>query len=129
MEINWRSTRVRTNDAIYLDIPNYSIARGTIVNLHYPTLIHAMRIRVGVDYEVPPNRVKDALHRAASSAEGVVPSPPVKVFVVGAPTSHRLLASMRHAPHAAAIPAFLFGPNAGGIVPAREAIDRAGSVA
>src|ERR1043166_609441 len=82
MEINWRSTRLRTNDAIYLDIPNYSIARGTIVNLHYPTQIHAMRIRVGVDYQVPPNRVKDALYRAASSAEGVVPAPPVKVFVV-----------------------------------------------
>jgi small-conductance mechanosensitive channel/CRP-like cAMP-binding protein len=82
MEINWRSTRVRTNDAIYLDIPNYSIARGTIVNLHYPTLIHAMRLRVGVDYEIPPNRVKDALLRAATSAEGVVPSPPVKVYVM-----------------------------------------------
>jgi small-conductance mechanosensitive channel len=82
MEINWRSTRLRTNDAIYLDIPNYAIARGTIINLHYPTQTHAMRIRVGVDYEVPPNRVKDALFRAASSAEGVVPSPPTRVFVV-----------------------------------------------
>jgi small-conductance mechanosensitive channel len=82
MEINWRSTRLRTNDAIYLDIPNYAIARGTIINLHYPTPIHAMRIRVGVDYSVPPNRVKDALFRAASSAEGVVPDPITKVFVV-----------------------------------------------
>ena len=82
MEINWRSTRLRTNDAIYLDIPNYAIARGTIINLHYPTQIHAMRIRVGVDYEIPPNRVKDALFRAASSAEGVVPNPPTKIFVV-----------------------------------------------
>ena len=82
MEINWRSTRLRTNDGIYLDIPNFTMARGTIVNLHYPTEIHAMRIQVGVDYEVPPNRVKDALHRAASSAEGVVPSPPTRVFVV-----------------------------------------------
>ena len=75
MEINWRSTRLRTNDAIYLDVPNYSITRGTIVNLHYPTQIHAMRIRVGVDYDVPPNRVKDALLRATTSAEGVVPTP------------------------------------------------------
>ena len=82
MEINWRSTRLRTNDAIYLDIPNNEIVRGTIINLHYPTQIHAMRIRVGVDYEVPPNRVKDALFRATSSAEGVVPSPPIRVFVV-----------------------------------------------
>jgi small-conductance mechanosensitive channel len=82
MEINWRSTRLRTNDGIYLDIPNYTIARGTIINLHYPTEIHAMRIRVGVDYAVPPNQVKDALRRAASSAAGVVPDPPTKVFVV-----------------------------------------------
>ena len=28
MEINWRSTRLRTNDAIYLDIPNYSRSPG-----------------------------------------------------------------------------------------------------
>jgi small-conductance mechanosensitive channel/CRP-like cAMP-binding protein len=82
MEINWRSTRLRTNDGIYLDVPNYTIARGTIVNLHYPTQVHAMRLRVGADYDVPPNRVKDALYRAATSAEGVLPDPPTKVFVM-----------------------------------------------
>jgi small-conductance mechanosensitive channel len=82
MEINWRSTRLRTNDGIYLDVPNYRIARGTIVNLHYPTQVHAMRLRVGADYDVPPNRVKDALYRAASNAEGVLPDPPTKVFVI-----------------------------------------------
>src|ERR1700736_4927194 len=82
MEINWRSTRLRTNDAIYLDIPNNEIVRTTIINLHYPTEVHAMRIRVGVDYHVPPNRVKDALGRAATNASGVLPNPPVKVFLV-----------------------------------------------
>jgi small-conductance mechanosensitive channel len=82
MEINWRSTRLRTNDGIYVDIPNYMVARNPIINLHYPTEVHAMRLRVGVDYEVPPNRVKDALHRAATSAEGVLPDPPVKVYVM-----------------------------------------------
>src|SRR6266481_6361828 len=82
MEINWRSTRLRTNDAIYLDIPNNEIVKSTIVNLHYPTEVHAMRIRVGVDYNVPPNRVKDVLARAASSANGVLAHPPVKVFLV-----------------------------------------------
>ncbi|HYR21599.1 MAG TPA: mechanosensitive ion channel family protein [Chthoniobacterales bacterium] len=82
MEINWRSTRLRTNDTIYLDIPNNEIVRTTIVNLHYPTQVHAMRIRIGIDYDVPPNRVKDALGRAAQSANGVLPTPPVKVFLV-----------------------------------------------
>lgn len=82
MEINWRSTRLRTNDTIYLDIPHNEIAKSTIVNLHYPTELHAMRIRVGVDYHVPPNRVKDALARAAQSALNVVPEPKVRIFLV-----------------------------------------------
>src|SRR5437660_4339528 len=82
MEINWRSTRLRTNDNIYLDIPNNEIVRTTIINLHYPTEAHAMRIRVGVEYNMPPNRVKDALARAAQRAKNVLPSPPVKVYLV-----------------------------------------------
>jgi len=81
-EINWRSTRLCTNDDIYLDIPNNEMVSHQIVNLHYPTEIHAMRIRVGIDYNAPPNRVKDALVRAAQSAKNVVPEPPVKVFLV-----------------------------------------------
>src|SRR5437773_4644810 len=82
MEINWRSTRLRTNDAIYLDIPNNEMVSHTIVNLHYPTDVHAMRIRVGVEYKNPPSRVKDALFRAASTAEGVLAEPKVKIFLV-----------------------------------------------
>jgi small-conductance mechanosensitive channel/CRP-like cAMP-binding protein len=82
MEINWRSTRLRTNDNIYLDIPNNEIVRQTITNLHYPTELHAIRVRVGVDYNIPPTRVKDALFHAASTAAGVMAQPPVKVFLV-----------------------------------------------
>jgi small-conductance mechanosensitive channel/CRP-like cAMP-binding protein len=82
MEINWRSTRLRTNDAIYLDIPNNEIVSHTIVNLHYPTEVHAMRVRVGLEYHVPPNLVKDVLVRAASNANGVLAHPPVRVFLV-----------------------------------------------
>jgi small-conductance mechanosensitive channel/CRP-like cAMP-binding protein len=82
MEINWRSVRLRTNDNIYLDIPNYEIVRQTITNLHYPTEVHAIRIRVGAEYGTPPNKVKDALKRAAHNAKGVLAEPPVKVFLV-----------------------------------------------
>jgi len=82
MEINWRSTRLRTNDNIYLDIPNNEMVSHEIVNLHYPTEVHAMRIRVGVEYKNPPTRVKDALFRAASTADGVLAKPKTKVFLV-----------------------------------------------
>ena len=81
-EINWRSTRICTNDQIYLDIPNNEMVTHQIVNLHYPTETHAMRIRVGIDYNVPPNRVKDALGRAAQKAKNVLPNPPVRVYLV-----------------------------------------------
>src|SRR5438552_2708833 len=82
MEINWRSTRLRTNDNIYLDIPNNVMVSHEIVNLHYPTEVHAMRIRVGVEYKNPPNLVKDALYRATSTAKNVLAQPKVKVFLV-----------------------------------------------
>src|SRR6184192_584013 len=81
-EINWRSTRLCTNDSIYLDIPNNEMVSHQIVNLHYPTELHAMRIRVGVEYKNPPNLVKEALARAAQGAKNVVPDPPVRVFLV-----------------------------------------------
>src|SRR6516225_1386628 len=81
-EINWRSTRLCTNDDIYLDIPNNEMVSHQIVNLHYPTEIHAMRIRVGVEYKNPPNVVKDALYRATSTAKGVLAEPKTKIFLV-----------------------------------------------
>lgn len=80
-EINWGATRLRTGDAVYLHIPNNEIIKQTIVNLHYPTPLHAVRIQVGVDYNTPPNRVKDALMRAAQQASGVMAEPQPKVFL------------------------------------------------
>jgi small-conductance mechanosensitive channel/CRP-like cAMP-binding protein len=82
MEIKWRSTRLRTNDGIYLDIPNNEIVKQTIVNLHYPTQTHAMRVRIGIDYKAPPNRVKDALMRATKNAELVLRDPSPKIYLI-----------------------------------------------
>ena len=71
MEINWRSTRLRTNDAIYLDIPNNEIVKQTIVNLHYPTIVHAMRIRVGrVEY----HNAAESRERCAHARHHLMPS-------------------------------------------------------
>ena len=81
VEIRWGATRLRTNDAIYLHIPNNEIVKQTITNLSYPSVIHSMRIQVSADYTVPPNRVKDALLRATIHANRVLPEPPPKVFL------------------------------------------------
>jgi len=82
MEINWRSTRFRNNDGIYLDIPNSTISKNTIINLNYGTRSFAIRLCVGIDYKVPPNIVKKALVHAASHAKGVLPNPPPKAALL-----------------------------------------------
>jgi CRP-like cAMP-binding protein len=82
IEVNWRSTRLRTNDDHYLDVPNSSIVRSTIVNLSYPSHLHAMRLRVGIASDAPPNRVKQVLMRAVTNTEGVLAHPPPKIFLV-----------------------------------------------
>ena len=82
IEVNWRSTRLRTNDDHYLDVPNTQIVRGTIVNLSYPSHLHAMRMRLGSVYDAPPNLVKSVLLQAAADAAGVLASPAPKVFLV-----------------------------------------------
>jgi small-conductance mechanosensitive channel len=80
MEVNWRSTRLRTNDDVYLDIPNKNIVGTTIINLTYPARAHAIRLVVGFDYSVPPNYIKDVMARAASEVNGVLATPKTKVF-------------------------------------------------
>ena len=81
IEMNWRSTKLRTNDDYYLDIPNKAIVSHTIVNLSYPTKVHSNRIRIGFEYGVAPNRVREILQRATANAAGVLEIPPPKVFL------------------------------------------------
>jgi small-conductance mechanosensitive channel/CRP-like cAMP-binding protein len=81
IEVNWRSTRLRTNDDVCLDIPNNQIVKHTVVNLSYPAKIHAMRIPIGLDYNVPPNQVKEIIVNAAKESIGVLPVPAPKCFL------------------------------------------------
>jgi small-conductance mechanosensitive channel/CRP-like cAMP-binding protein len=80
VEINWRSTRMRTADDVLLDIPNRELVRQTIVNYHYPTPLHSLRVNLGVDQAAPPTRVKDVLIHAAANAKGVLPEPRIRAF-------------------------------------------------
>ena len=82
IEVNWRSTRLRTNDDHYIDVPNSSIVRSTVINLSYPTHLHAMRLKVNVASETPPNKVRAVLMHAALTSEGVMQSPPPKIHLL-----------------------------------------------
>ena len=81
IDINWRSTRLRTMDDISIDIPNRDISKQIIVNLNQPTRRHAMRISVNIDASAPPTRVKDVLLHASVNARGVAAEPRPQVFL------------------------------------------------
>jgi len=75
MEVNWRSTRLRTNDNVFLDIPNNAITKDTVVNYSHPSPLHAMRLQVGLDYDAPPSKVRQVLIEATQAASGVLADP------------------------------------------------------
>jgi small-conductance mechanosensitive channel/CRP-like cAMP-binding protein len=81
VEIHWRSTRLRTSDDVYLDVPHNQLARQTIVNFHYLRPRHALRVRVQLEYEAQPNSVKEVLVGAAAQAKGVLRDPPPEAFL------------------------------------------------
>ncbi|HYC57900.1 MAG TPA: mechanosensitive ion channel family protein [Candidatus Binatia bacterium] len=80
-QLNWRTLSIRTRDSDDISIPNAIVAKAEISNFTRPTPLQRLHASVGVGYEHPPGVVKEALARAAASASGVVPDPPVEVLV------------------------------------------------
>lgn len=80
-EINWRSTRLVNNDQVSFEIPNSEIVKNPIVNLNYPAPEHGVRLRINLDYDVPPAIAKQALLAAAANAQGIIESPAPNVFL------------------------------------------------
>lgn len=74
-EVNWRSTRMRSSENVLVDVPNKTIAGGTIVNLSAPTSERALRVTVGFHQSAAPEQVKDCLLGAANGARNVLPNP------------------------------------------------------
>ena len=81
IEVNWRATRLLSNDGVSVEIPHREMAGKTIVNLNRPSKCHAVRLSVGIEYSAPPNRVKDVLLHAAANALGLAPEPKPKVYL------------------------------------------------
>ncbi len=80
-EINWRSTRLLNNDHVSHELPNSEIVKKSIVNLNYPAPEHGIRLRFGLDYDVPPAHAKEAILAAVANAQGVIESPAPLVFL------------------------------------------------
>ena len=73
--MSWRSTRLRTNEGVELIEPNATVAERQLVNYGSGNRPVALHFRVGLPYETPPARAREALLAAARSAPGALKDP------------------------------------------------------
>jgi small-conductance mechanosensitive channel len=85
VQINWRSTRVRTDGEDVAIIPNSRVARLDIVNRSVPTRQRAARIEVQCPASSAPEEVIDLLMQATLLSPGLlaVPAPSASLIHLG----------------------------------------------
>lgn len=79
-DIRGRATSIRTNDDIYLFVPNSKFMTDVVVNRSFGRRQVRYRIPVGVAYGTDPKVVEKALLEAASRSENVLADPAPRVW-------------------------------------------------
>lgn len=79
-EVRGRATVIRTNDDIYLIVPNSKFISDIVTNRSFKQRRVRYRIPVGVAYGTDPKVVEEALLDAASRSESVLPDPAPQVW-------------------------------------------------
>ena len=74
-EIAMRYTRITTNDAVDILIPNAEFTDGRVINWTYDNAFRRMRVPFGVAYSVPKEQVLAAGVAAAKAVPGVLTQP------------------------------------------------------
>ena len=81
VEINWRATKLLTNDQIEIIVPNGTLAKASIRNLSKPMPFVRRSIRVHAAYEFSPAHVRETLLKAVQDAPGVRTDMPPSVII------------------------------------------------
>ena len=81
IEINWRATKILTNDRVEIVIPNGMLAKSPIKNFTQPTGASRRIVRIQGPYDKPPHLVEAALLETTRDCPGVLPDPPPTTWV------------------------------------------------
>ena len=82
VDLNWRTTRVKTRNGDLIVVPNSELANARIVNFSTPSPTHRIVFPVQVAFVNPPTTAKNMLLDAAVSTPGVLEDPAPQVLVV-----------------------------------------------
>jgi potassium efflux system protein len=78
-----RATEIETFDRASVIIPNSELITGIVKNWTRVNTLARIVVKVGVDYETDPARVRDILLEIATAHPQIVQSPPPSAFLVG----------------------------------------------
>ena len=79
-EINWRATKLITNEEVEVIVPNGAIAKASIRNYSRPTPSSRRSVRVQAPYDVSPVRVREAMLEALLDVPDVLAHPPPTIL-------------------------------------------------
>jgi small-conductance mechanosensitive channel len=79
VEINWRSTQLKTTDNNIVILPNSLIAQNIVKNISRPEEKSRFELVFTLDFKVPYERAIRVLTAAALSAEGILKDPPPNI--------------------------------------------------
>lgn len=80
-DMTWRATRLQTKMHDYIIIPNATIAREYILNYSRPTQSHGFTQQIGVNYGVPPNKVRASILRVCTAIPEILEDPAPLVWL------------------------------------------------
>lgn len=73
---NWRSVTIQGDDRLHLVVPNNFLSRAPFTNFSRPGGAFRRSVYFIVPYDVPPNRVHDAVLAACNDTPDVIADPP-----------------------------------------------------
>jgi small-conductance mechanosensitive channel len=82
-EIGLRYTRILTNDAVDILVPNSEFINSRVTNWTFETQVRRLRVPFGVAYGSDKEAVRAAGLRAATSVTGTLPDPAPEVWLAG----------------------------------------------
>jgi len=83
IEIRTRSTVIRTNDEVYLIVPNSKFITDTVTNWSYRSSRIRFHVPIGVATNSNPRMVEEALLASASRVRDILPEPAPAVYFKG----------------------------------------------
>jgi len=83
VEINWRATKVLTQDRIEIVVPNGLLAQTPIINYSRPEATARRTVYVHAPYDAPPQQVKAIILAALADIPGVLAEPAPSVTTSG----------------------------------------------